>query len=324
MQAKSSRGVQQEDVWGAADALIAEGLRPTIERVRQKMGRGSPNTVSPLLEAWFATLGSRLSLGGTNADDGGPPAAVRQAMEKLWEVALSTAHQDAKKAHEQAQQALNTERAALAERESKVERKAEVLTERLLSADAALADARRQIELLNSRLLEANALLSQRAAEIEGAQAKLAAAGRQLAEDRNLRDQDSLRHGEERQRLEARSVANERRLMEELDRERQESKRAKSAVDQAERKVETLRAQMETDIKTVTGRVRETETELAAVRQALKISDERANELRGFLDEQRELAKTALDQLNRLLSDAKPRPAIGGTPKRKRAGATAQ
>ena len=47
MQSKSTRGVQQEDVWVAADALIEEGLRPTIERVRQKMGRGSPNTVSP-------------------------------------------------------------------------------------------------------------------------------------------------------------------------------------------------------------------------------------------------------------------------------------
>jgi len=57
MQTKSTRGVQQDDVWAAADALIAEGLRPTIERVRQKLGRGSPNTVSPMLEAWFATLG---------------------------------------------------------------------------------------------------------------------------------------------------------------------------------------------------------------------------------------------------------------------------
>ena len=42
------RGIQEDDVWGAADALLAEGLRPTIERVRQKIGRGSPNTVSPL------------------------------------------------------------------------------------------------------------------------------------------------------------------------------------------------------------------------------------------------------------------------------------
>ena len=60
MPTKSTRGVQQDDVWSAADDLIAEGLRPTIERVRQKIGRGSPNTVSPMLESWFATLAPRL------------------------------------------------------------------------------------------------------------------------------------------------------------------------------------------------------------------------------------------------------------------------
>lgn len=50
MPPKSPRGIQSEDVVQAADALIAEGLRPTIERVRQKIGRGSPNTVGPLLD----------------------------------------------------------------------------------------------------------------------------------------------------------------------------------------------------------------------------------------------------------------------------------
>ena len=33
---KVSRGVQESDVWAAADVLIAQGLRPTIERVRQQ------------------------------------------------------------------------------------------------------------------------------------------------------------------------------------------------------------------------------------------------------------------------------------------------
>ena len=45
-----SRGIQEADVFAAADALLAEGQRPTIERVRLKIGRGSPNTVSPMLE----------------------------------------------------------------------------------------------------------------------------------------------------------------------------------------------------------------------------------------------------------------------------------
>nr|WP_260602719.1 DNA-binding protein [Variovorax sp. MHTC-1] len=47
-----SRGIQEDDVWGAADVLLHEGLRPMVERVRQKIGRGSSNTVSPVLERW--------------------------------------------------------------------------------------------------------------------------------------------------------------------------------------------------------------------------------------------------------------------------------
>jgi hypothetical protein len=35
---KVTRGVQEADVWAAADALLALGLRPTIERVRQQIG----------------------------------------------------------------------------------------------------------------------------------------------------------------------------------------------------------------------------------------------------------------------------------------------
>ena len=64
---RGGRGIQEAQVWEAADVLLHEGLRPTIERVRQKIGSGSPNTVSPMLERWFATLGKRLE---------GPSASV--------------------------------------------------------------------------------------------------------------------------------------------------------------------------------------------------------------------------------------------------------
>jgi len=54
MQTKSSRasrGVQVDEVWAAADAVLAQGDRPTIERARTHLGRGSPNTVAPMLDA---------------------------------------------------------------------------------------------------------------------------------------------------------------------------------------------------------------------------------------------------------------------------------
>ncbi len=109
---RAPRGIQEDDVWGAADALLAEGLRPTIERVRQKIGRGSPNTVSPMLERWFASLGQRLAAGvapsanlaaGNDAD--GVPVSVPNATRLLWE----TARREAEQVQQEAMEAARTQ-----------------------------------------------------------------------------------------------------------------------------------------------------------------------------------------------------------------------
>lgn len=93
MQMKNTRGVQQTEVWAAADTLLAEGVRPTIERVRQQLGRGSPNTVAPMLEAWFADLGRRLGLRPDAKEEGTVPPALVTALADLWGLALKSARQ---------------------------------------------------------------------------------------------------------------------------------------------------------------------------------------------------------------------------------------
>jgi hypothetical protein len=55
-----SGGIRQSDVSYAADALLRVGDRPTVEKVRTKLGRGSPNTINPMLDAWWKTLSARL------------------------------------------------------------------------------------------------------------------------------------------------------------------------------------------------------------------------------------------------------------------------
>jgi hypothetical protein len=84
-----ARGITSADVDRAADALLRDGQRPTIEKVRARIGRGSPNTINPLLDAWWSRLAGRL--------DAGPaalhrlPEAVAQAAEGLWMQALNEA-----------------------------------------------------------------------------------------------------------------------------------------------------------------------------------------------------------------------------------------
>jgi len=88
------RGIQEQDVWRAADALLLEGARPTIERVRQKIGSGSPNTVSPFLETWFKHLGGRIKDPGAFAAPPDVPEPVLQAARHFWESALAQTRVD--------------------------------------------------------------------------------------------------------------------------------------------------------------------------------------------------------------------------------------
>jgi hypothetical protein len=68
------RGVTASDVGHAADTLLRAGERPTIEKIRLEIGKGSPNTINPMLDAWWKTLSARL--------DSGPAALHRLQMPK--------------------------------------------------------------------------------------------------------------------------------------------------------------------------------------------------------------------------------------------------
>jgi chromosome segregation ATPase len=89
-----ARGITETDVWQAADALLLEGARPTIERVRQKLGRGSPNTVSPFLETWFRHLGARIKDPGAFVAPPAAPDPVLQAARHFWEAARAETRRD--------------------------------------------------------------------------------------------------------------------------------------------------------------------------------------------------------------------------------------
>jgi len=89
-----ARGITENDVWKACDALLLAGERPTIERVRQHIGRGSPNTVSPFLDTWFRGLGGRIKDPGAFAAPPDIPDPIQQAAKHFWEVALAQTRLD--------------------------------------------------------------------------------------------------------------------------------------------------------------------------------------------------------------------------------------
>jgi hypothetical protein len=304
MQSKSTRGVQQDDVWTAADALIAEGLRPTIERVRQKIGRGSPNTVSPMLETWFATLGPRLGVDGPKVTTDDVPIEVRNAAIKIWEASKVFARQEGAQALEEAQKTLTEALVAVEAREVELSRRAQLFEERESATNEALQVARGQIIEVTARLEECQLHLGRRETDITELRLALTDLGKQRDADRQKNDDALKRYADERQRQEERAIANERRLMEELDRERQGNKQARIAISDAERRMESSRQSAEAINAGLSKKLLETELELRSVRQSLASENERSTELRTLLDQQRAATGTALDQLSRFLADS--------------------
>ena len=154
-----SRGVKRQDVWDAADAVLLQGSKPTIERVRQHLGSGSPNTVGPHLEQWFQHLGSRIKDPEFFAMPHGVPDLVMQAAQHFWETALSQTRLDF---DERLQTGLKDAASAVAIEKERAEAA-------IATAGAAVAKAAR----LNESLNEMGPLLSRSREELAAQQGRL-------------------------------------------------------------------------------------------------------------------------------------------------------
>lgn len=226
-----SRGITENDVWIASDALLLEGARPTIERVRQKIGRGSPNTVSPYLDSWFKSLGARIKEPGKFLPSTDVPDPIVQVAKHLWETAQAETRRDF--------DARLTEAMAAAVANVEAEK------ERAAVAEAAAFEASAKAARLVAELSERNALLDQEKLSLATAQANLANAERQVSDlgDRLAITESQLvaeRKSADQQVAAAleRSSAAERRALLDIDAERTARSKAEKRADSLERKVE--------------------------------------------------------------------------------------
>ncbi len=119
-------GGAENEVFAAANAVLALGERPTVERVRLELGCGSPERVGGLLDQWWARLAERLN-GETRLPT--LPADLAQAFVAVWQQAIHLAQSVAEQALSEQRQVLAAER----ERVASVEDQAR--------QDAALADS---------------------------------------------------------------------------------------------------------------------------------------------------------------------------------------
>lgn len=288
-----ARGITQVDVDRAADALLAQGERPTVDRIRQYLGTGSPNTVTRLLDVWWKALGGRLTASADKVALPEAPASVASLASQLWEQALAAAR-------ESADAALEEDRAALAAAK--------------LEADALVAAARQAAEAAESRAAEAAAALATAHQRLEDRQRLVDQQAAQIQDLGRQRDQALLRveHLDAeaitlRERSEALAQEAERLRVAHAEHVRAVEDRAHAEVDRARQETREREKAMHAAEKVHGVRQRELEGELATSRTA------GAQALRELAAEQarRETLEQQLAEVHRRL-EAALAPAVRG------------
>jgi len=138
-----SRGVSGTDVERAADQLLRSGERPTVEKIRGVLGTGSPNTVNPLLNAWWKRLAARLDSG---------PSALHRLPESVAHVAEALWMQALEEGRRRAQLELGADRRAVDQAQDSFEVRSHVLSLREGELDSRLRDRERRYAELEAQL----------------------------------------------------------------------------------------------------------------------------------------------------------------------------
>jgi len=170
---QAPRGVSAGDVERAADALLRAGERPTIEKVREKLGSGSPNTINPLLDAWWKRLSARL--------DAGPaalhrlPESVAHAAEALWMQALDEGRRRAAQEQHATAHSLATDKQSLEVRSYVLSLREGELESRLHDREQRQATLEAQLQDLTTLLRKEQAIRDAQTKRIVALEADLAA-----------------------------------------------------------------------------------------------------------------------------------------------------
>jgi len=226
------RGITQDQVNAAADALVAAGDKPTVEKVRAALGTGSPNTVTRMLDTWRSGLAERLQKALQLPE---LPAEAGQAMTALWQLAVDHAERLLLARMAADRTAISANEARLAE-----ERTGWMAT--LAEAETAVAQARTRQELaehacanLDSQLRDSHALREDLVQQRDRLQAVV---DRQSGELEALQADKTARFAAselERERTVAHIRVIEDRAHQEVDRARQETKQWQQRHEAAER-----------------------------------------------------------------------------------------
>jgi chromosome segregation ATPase len=283
-------GITKEQVWEAADALVQEGLTPTVKAVRERVG-GSFSTVTPYLAEWREANEGRQA-----AEMPALPEAVTQASRQIWVAALRSAQESVeteRQALDAARREMMRERQEMAEEIARLERAVEAAR----AETATTGKARLEAEAAGTALRIENTRLEERAGgaerEREAARTEVARLGKALRET-----------GQEAAGLRAEKARLEEQVAQTEPHHRQASEtilRLEKAADATKVEREKLSATLEA--------ARQAHTEGEAARSALRVENARLTERVTNVTTRTDELRAQVDALeNRLAQLAGERP----------------
>jgi septal ring factor EnvC (AmiA/AmiB activator) len=242
------RGITQEQVNAAADALVAAGDKPTVEKIRQALGTGSPNTVTRMLDTWRGTLAQRLQEVIKLPD---VPPEAGQAFAEVWRLAVAHAETLA--------------RAALAEEQNALFAAQTSLTQERKLWEIALAEAQANVADIAAKLAQAEVQWRERQTLVE----QLEAQRRDLMHQR-----DRLQAQFEQQRVELDALRTERHAQQEHIRTMED--RTHQQVDQARQEIKSLQQRLEREQRDHGKLVAQLTTQQEELRNLLRVAEQAA------------------------------------------------
>lgn len=201
-------GVTIEEVTRAADLLLEQGERPTVDGIRAALGTGSPATVNALLKDYFKALGERLKL----------PAPIALAAADLYKRLQETAQAAAAEREAEAQAELKRERDQLQAERTTMAAEASQLRNQVTGLSTELSGARDRIADLERQLAAAQTESAAQARVATAASAKAEAAIEE-------RDRQGRKHQEELTHQRERAEGNERHFLAQIDELKTQNKR---------------------------------------------------------------------------------------------------
>ena len=193
------QGISEDQVFAAAHELREEGMTPTVQAVRERIGSGSFSTINAHLGAWKAQNAAQAV-----AAIPAIPEKVQGAFAQIWATAARGAQEGfetQREALEATRREMERERASMAEEIERLEKELEAqagLQEKTGAERDAERAARIEADKQVTALTVENARLEERAgaaerwagelkAQFEGLQEKLAEAVKQAATPRPAR-----------------------------------------------------------------------------------------------------------------------------------------